>query len=86
MNTDLLAHRCDVIELPKIYQKLPKGMGFQKDSELVPLFNYYIKKFGMPISWNITLKPVVPGLSFSYPMSAGHFWKQAAAWLKPSRF
>ena len=45
LNTDLMSLRCDIVELPRNYQNLPKSIAFQKDSELISLFNYYIKKF-----------------------------------------
>ena len=45
LNKEMEAERCQVVELQKVYQKLPKAMAFQKDSELVGLFNFYIKKF-----------------------------------------
>ena len=45
LNTEMQEYRCDVAELPHVYQQLPKGMAFQPDSELIDLFNYYIKKF-----------------------------------------
>ena len=44
-NTDLQRYMCDIAELPLVYQKLNKGIAFQKDSEFTRLFNHYIFKF-----------------------------------------
>ena len=42
--SDLNPISCDIIELSMQFQKLNSAMGFQKGSELVPLFNYHIAK------------------------------------------
>ena len=43
--TDMKKYHCDVVQLPGIYLQLPKGMVFQKDSELKPIFDFYLRLF-----------------------------------------
>ena len=50
---------CNIIELPMQFQKLNSAMGFQKNSELVPLFNYHIGKLteqGQVNSWEFRFR------------------------------
>ena len=44
LGTKLKGHQCDIVQLPGVYQRLSKGFAFQKNSELKPLFDYYLRK------------------------------------------
>ena len=45
LDSELLSHKCDIQELEHAYESLSKGIAFQKDSELKPLFDYFFSKF-----------------------------------------
>ena len=45
LDSKLKAEKCDIQELDHVYGSLSKGIAFQKNSELKPMFDYYINKF-----------------------------------------
>ena len=59
LNTDLQSVKCDIVELSEDYQNLHKSIAFQKDSEFIPLFNFYIKQFSEEgqVGGNLTFNP-----------------------------
>ena len=45
LRTTMYGHHCNVVQLPGIFQKIPKAMAFQADSELKQIFDHYLRIF-----------------------------------------
>ena len=45
LNTEMREKRCEVKQLPGVYLRLPQGIAFTYESELIPIFNFYLKQF-----------------------------------------
>ena len=45
LRTTMYGHHCNVVQLPGIFQRIPKAMAFQADSELKQIFDHYLRIF-----------------------------------------